>query len=189
MCTNRLVYFRMVLITIVLVGAVNWGLVGAFNVNVVQIISNLFNRNHSEYIQQFLYIVVGLSAIMLIIDRNTFLPFLGPAAFPQPLAEEVVPESKGEMKSVNIKDLPPNVKVIYWAANPSDKIIDNPITAYGKYENQGITKTNDKGEAVLKVNIPTGYIVPTGRELKPHVHYRYWNINGLTSEIKTVPVL
>ena len=53
---------------------------------------------------------------------------------------------------------------------------------------QGITKTNDKGEAVLKVNIPTSYIVPVNNQLNSHIHYRYWNSNGMTSELKTVRV-
>ena len=188
MCTNKIVYLRIVVITIVLIGAINWGLVGLLNVNLVQCVSNLFNKNHSEYIQQFLYIVVGLCGVILLINRNTFLPFLGPAVFPQPLSDEVIPEGKGEMKSVTVKNLPANAKVIYWASNPSDKVIDNPIDAYGKYENQGITKTNDKGEAILKVNIPTSYIVPVNNQLKPHIHYRYWNSNGMTSELKTVRV-
>jgi uncharacterized membrane protein YuzA (DUF378 family) len=189
MCTTRkLVYLRMVVITIVLIGAINWGLVGLVKVNVVQCVSNLFNKNHSEYIEQFLYMVVGLCGVILIVNRNTFLPFLGPAVFPEPLSGEVIPEAKGEMESVNITDLPPNTKVIYWASNSSDKVVNNPVDAYGKYENQGIAIANNKGEAVLKVNKPTPYVVPSDRLLKAHVHYRYWTSNGMTSEIKTVLV-
>lgn len=190
MCvTSRsLVYLRIIIITLVLVGSLNWGLVGLFNVNLVQSVSSLFNRNHSEYIEKFIYILVGFAAVMLVIDRNTFLPFLGTAAFPKPLSGAISPEAKGEMKSVIVKDLPPNVKIIYWAANSSDKVVDNPIDAYGNYENQGIAISNDKGEATFVVNPPTAYIVPINGKLNPHIHYRYWNSNGLTSEIKTVMI-
>ncbi len=190
MCDNtrRLVYLRMVIITIVLVGSLNWGLVGIFNVNLVQSVSSLFNRNHSEYIEKFIYILVGLAAVMLVVDRNTYLPFLGTAAFPKPLSDDVKPATKGELKSVVVKNLPPNVKIIYWAANSSDKVVDNPIDAYGNYENQGITTSNDKGEATLVVNNPTAYIVPFNGKLTPHIHYRYWTNYGITSEIKTVKV-
>lgn len=45
-------------ILLVLVGALNWGLIGAFNINLVQIISG-----NIAIIMRIVYIAVGLSAI------------------------------------------------------------------------------------------------------------------------------
>jgi uncharacterized membrane protein YuzA (DUF378 family) len=172
---------------IALVGAINWGLVGALNFNLVEYLCSSFDNKNVE---RLIYIIVGICGVLLLINRDTYLPFLGKAAFPLPL-KEFTPVAKGEMISKTIKNLPVGAKVIYWAANSSDNVIDNPLEAYGSYENQGVTVVNDKGEALLTVNKPSSYNVPNKGRLLPHIHYRYWikYENGLlASSIHTVRI-
>jgi uncharacterized membrane protein YuzA (DUF378 family) len=53
----------LVLYILVLVGALNWGLVGGFNVNLVDTLIP------SATLERLVYILVGISALILIISR------------------------------------------------------------------------------------------------------------------------
>ena len=44
--------------------------------------------------------------------------------------------------------------------------------AYDDFSNAGVAMSNAQGNAVLKVQKSTGYIVPNGKYIKRHVHYR-----------------
>jgi ABC-type Fe3+-hydroxamate transport system substrate-binding protein len=81
----------------------------------------------------------------------------------------------------------PNTKVAYWAALPKG---DNPdvITAYGDYSNSGVVMSDANGNAVLQFNKGTGYIVPGGKYIRPHVHYRvfYSHHPEILSRVHTV---
>ncbi len=58
--------FGLILYVLVLIGAINWGLVGGFNMNLVEtIIPN-------TTIERIVYIVVGISALILIVSK--FMP-------------------------------------------------------------------------------------------------------------------
>lgn len=57
---------------IVLVGALNWGLIGAFRVNLVD---RVFGKG--AVAAKVLYVVVGLCALAIAFNRDTYLPFLG----------------------------------------------------------------------------------------------------------------
>jgi len=177
-------YLKMVVIIVVLIGALNWGLIGAININLVQQFSSLFNQN-SYMVSRIIYIIVGLCSLLLIFNRDTYLPFLGEAVIPEQKLS--TPEIKDEVKVV-LKNLPSDVKVIYWAAQSSDNTFDNPIDAYGDYSNQGVVISNNNGEATLIFNKPAAYKIPSGRTLKPHVHYRYWTEYGIASPVNMVYV-
>ena len=127
--------------------------------------------------------LVATAAIILILQRDTFLPFLGSAVMPQPMSENM---PSGDLKTKTVKDLPSKVKVIYWASLPSDSTFDNPYDAYGDYSNQGVTTTDDNGVAILKVLNPSSYKVPIRGTLEPHIHYRYWNEAGMASPVFTI---
>lgn len=177
-----------VLLYLIVIGALNWGLVGIFDFDLVKNFGNLFGPDTGDIISRIIYITVALSAIVLIIQRDTSLPFLGRTVIPQPMTDYKPP---GELKTKIIKNLPPNVKVIYWAALPSDKIVDNPEDAYGNYSNQGVTTTDANGNAVLEVQNPASYKIPSHYDpfkgtLKPHIHYRYWDTAGMASRLFTL---
>ena len=179
------------LISLVLIGSINWGLVGLFNFDLVNSFGSLFGYNAGNYISTFIYLLVATSAILLMIQRDTFLPFLGHTVMPKPMSEYT--PSGNNIITKRIENLPPNVKVIYWAALPSDKIVDNPKDAYGEYTNQGITTSDANGVAILKVQKPTSYKVPFinspfNTTLESHIHYRYWESPGMASSLFTIQV-
>ncbi len=178
------------LLYIVVIGALNWGLVGIFDFDLVGSFGNLFGYKAGDIISRFIYIIVAMSALVLIVQRNVRLPFLGMTVMPQPMTEY---KPSGELVSKVVKDLPPNVKVVYWAAQTSDKIVDNPTEAYGDYSNQGVTTTDANGVATFEVRKPASYNIPAYYNpfigtLKPHIHYRYWTSAGMASRIQTIHI-
>ncbi len=179
-----------VLITLVLVGSINWGLVAGFDFDLVKKFSSLFGYKNTDIISRFIYLLVAMSAIVLMVRRDTFLPFLGKTVIPEPISTY---KPKGDLIIKTIENLPPNVKVIYWASLPSDKVVDNPDEAYGDYSNQGITTTDANGKAILQVQKPASYKIPSYYDpfkgtLKPHIHYRYWISSGMTSPLYTINI-
>ena len=129
-------------------------------------------------------VIALIAALSLVFRRNIYLPFLGETVYPCDNLVDKTPDS-AEL-TVTVTDIPAGTKVVYWAAEPSTSIVSNPWDAYGKYENSGVATSNASGKAVLSVRKPTGYKVPSGRELKPHVHYRFCQESGILSEIRTI---
>jgi uncharacterized membrane protein YuzA (DUF378 family) len=177
------VSLRITLVVLVLIAALNWGLVAIFDYDLVKDIGSLFGTNAQDDVSRFIYLLVATAAIILLFQKDTFLPFLGSSVMPPPLSENM---PVGDLKTKIIKDLPSNVKVIYWASLPSDTTINNPSDAYGDYSNQGVTTTDNNGVAVLKVLNPSSYKVSSRGTLKPHIHYRYWTEYGMASPVFTV---
>lgn len=169
--------FYLVTAALVVIGALNWGLVGAFDVDVVQLLGYPF-------LIQSTYIIIGLAALFHIFRRDYYLPFLGAAAFPcGPLQPK---EPEGADTAVEIKTVP-NANIVYWAAESATNksIQQNPWVAYDKYLNSGVTRSNNDGRAVLKVRMPSAYKVPLRGTLIPHVHYRTCVKNGLLGPVQT----
>ena len=178
-------YVKMIVSIIALIGAINWGLVGTLNINLVEEFGKLFTNNKTrDMVVRVIYILVGLCGLLLLIRRDTYLPFLGKAVFP--FQKEFLPEIKSERKEHILTNLPENARVIYWAALPNTKVVEDPIKAYGDYSNQGVVIANTNGEATLVFDNPASYKVPSGRTLDPHVHYRYWTEYGIASEVETI---
>ena len=131
-------------------------------------------------------VVALIAALSLIVRRNVYLPFLGETVYP---CDNLVNKSPdGADLTVTVADIPAGAKVVYWASEPSTSIVSNPWDAYGKYENSGVVTADASGKAVLSIRKPTGYKVPSGRELKPHVHYRFCQESGILSEVRTARV-
>ena len=153
--------------SLVLAGAINWGAV-ALGVNLVELIANKLRNYHDMPYEKITYMIIAMAAIFLATDREFWLPFLGDSVLPH----QLIP-----LKSVNKYDtivkvqVPRNSKVAYWAANPHAET-PNVSTAYGEFNNGGVVMADDKGIAELKVVKGSGYIVPSGRYIAPHVHYR-----------------
>ena len=175
---------------LVLLGAVNWGLVAVFDFDLVGAFSSIFGYGARDTISRIIYLIVAMSAIVLMIQRDTYLPFLGRTVVPQPLNDYI---PTGDLITKNIENLPANVKVVYWAALPSDKVVENPEDAYGNYSNQGVTTTDANGKATLSVQKPASYKIPASYDpfkgtLAPHIHYRYWTSAGMASPIHTIKI-
>jgi uncharacterized membrane protein YuzA (DUF378 family) len=176
------IYLEMIVKYIVIFGAINWGAIGLFQIDLVCCMSNLFKTN----VNNIVYSIIAVCGIYLLFNRNTYLPFLGETAFPVPL-EDKTPVQNGDRLSAVLTDLPPNKKVIYWASNPSSTTFNNPVDAYGNFENQGVVTSDKDGKATIIFNKPGSYKV-NNKQLPLHIHYRYWTKFGLTSDVKTVNI-
>ena len=159
-----LYWFRIVLITFVIVGALNWGLY-SFGYNMVSFITRVIGIKSFEKI---IYILIGLSSLLLMADRSLWLPFLGDSVLPSSL----VP-LKTHYGNTTVKvHVTPNTKVAYWAANPGNNPKIAVEYAYGDYDNSGVVKSDANGVAILRFNRGTSYVVPYGKQINSHVHYR-----------------
>ena len=175
----RKLLFKTAMIFLI-IGGINWLLVGLFDVNLV---TGIFGKGG---IETFIYTLVGVSALAIMLDRDTYLPFLGPMVAPCSVLENREPP--GATREVKII-VEPNVKVLYWAAEPAGenlKQINSWKQAYLKYDNAGVATSNGEGVAILKVREPQGYKVPIKGRLEPHVHYRVCGEAGWMGKINSV---
>lgn len=170
---------EMISLLFIVIGALNWGLIGIFKVNVVEVLASYT----SPLVATIIYVLVGISALVHIFSRDYYLPFLGSSVFPcGSLIEKSPYHADTEVRVIEA----PNANIVYWAAEPDTKVVKDPWQAYDKHANNGVTKTDEKGFASLKFRKPASYKVPSGKTLKPHVHYRVCVANGMLGPVKTV---
>lgn len=166
---------RMVAIALVLIGGVNW-LAVAFGYNLVEsinrILSGVFRRRLS--IDKVIYFIVGLCAIVLAFDRTLWLPFLGESVMPSVLIPITSDNTSNKTSTKTVKvHVTPNTKVAYWSAKPGKNTeIPTVKDAYGNFENSGVVMSDAQGVATLTFDKGTAYVVPSGRQIDSHVHYR-----------------
>lgn len=131
-------------------------------------LSFLFFENKSVF-----NFIIGLIGIYYLYDLTFYLPFLDTSYFP----DVIKPFPNTATQNVEIKNLPPNSKVIYWAAksNVNYDIIETPLDAYKNSENKGFVIADANGKAILLLDCPVSYKVGKFRmkQLPKHVHYRY----------------
>ena len=171
---------HIVAIGLVIIGAVNWGLVGTIKVDLV---AKLFGKG---LLARSLYILIGLAGLSLMFHRDTYLPFLGESIMPCSILTNRAPS--GATRDVKVK-VNPGAKVLYWASEPATehlKEINNWQKAYTDYENAGVATADVNGEAVLKVREPQAYTVPLKGRLEPHIHFRICGDGGWMGQVKTV---
>ena len=101
----------------VTINAINILVIGLLNKNIIKMISDEINPK----VYQILCVVIGLSGLHLMFNRDSFLPFLGDTIFPTETLRNKIPN--GANTQVTIK-VPRNSKIVYWASNPSDKILN-----------------------------------------------------------------
>jgi uncharacterized membrane protein YuzA (DUF378 family) len=53
-------------VILVLIGALNWGLIGITNYNIVALIFNLAGESVSQILQRIVYILVGAAAVNIL---------------------------------------------------------------------------------------------------------------------------
>jgi len=177
-------WIYIIMMFLVIIGAINWGIVGAFDFNFVEKMDDFIGAENK--LSTIVYVIIGLCGLCLLIKRDVFLPFLGDTAYPCDSLEEHVPYNSTEKVFVKV---PPNSYVVYWASEPANeklKELPNPLIAYKNYENAGVVRSDINGNAVLQFRTPQKYVVPFGKELQPHVHYRYCKSPGMLSRVETV---
>jgi hypothetical protein len=173
---------QMVMVALVFLGSLHY-IVGKFNYDPIVMLNNFVTSliNFDLNIDKVFVILIGYSLLYLTMQRDTWLPFLGETVFPNSL----VPLKKLEgNKTVEIK-VKPNTKIAYWSALPN-KDIPDVISAYGDFSESGVVMSDENGKAILTFNSNEGYTVPTGKYIKPHIHYRELSGEyGMISPIKT----
>lgn len=167
---------------IVIAGALNGLVAGVFRVNPIEW---LFGR---KLLGRAVYIIIGLMAITVMFDRDTYLPFLGPTLVPCSVLKDRTPS--GATRSVQVK-VRPGAKVLYWAAEPTGasedlKKVSDWKRAYAQYENAGVATAGEDGVATLRVREPQPYWVPMKGTLQHHVHYRVCGEAGWMERVQTV---
>jgi len=164
---------------LLVVGGLNWGLIGAFRFNLVE---RFFGK---ALLARGIYFLVGVCALTVMFSRDFYLPFLGQSIVPCGAIKEKVPEGATIMLPIRIS---PGQKVLYWATEPATEKLKEIRTwdqAYLGFENAGVTIADDKGLAVLKVRKPQAYTVPVMGRLEPHIHYRLCQGNGMLGRVET----
>lgn len=164
--------------TLILAGSLNWLSIAIFDLNFVEWIAD---RTFYD-LDTVVYVLVGISGLLFFFARDFYLPFLGRSTFPCGSLTQKVPESANLDVSVKVE---PGVNVIYWSAEEGNKVVSNPILAYGQYSNAGVVRSDQNGNAVLRVRKPVSYKVP-GKTLARHVHFRTCDSDGMLSRVQTV---
>ena len=177
--TKKILY--KVAIIVLLVGALNWLVIGVIGINPVEKV-----LGYRSPWAKGVYILVGLCALGVMFNRDTYLPFLGETVMPCSALAEQIPENADTEVQV---EAPVGSKVLYWAAeNETEglKKLNDWRGAYMKFLNVGVVKANGDGIATLYVRKPQPYTVPWKGKLEPHVHFRICGDNGMMGRIKTV---
>lgn len=170
----------MAAIVLLVIGALNWLLVGVLRVNLVEL---LFGKG---VIARTIYVLVGISALLIAFNRDTYLPFLGETLVPCSVLQNKTPPGATTQIQVSVE---PNSKVLYWAAEPETErlqSIQDWRKAYLSYENAGVTTADSDGIATLRVRRPQPYLVPWKGKLEPHIHFRVCGERGFLNRVKTV---
>ena len=200
---------RMVVTAIVLFSALHYGAL-FFDYNLAEYLNLVYFRvfNKRAAIHKIVYALFAICGLILAIDRTTWLPFLGDTVLPS----AVVPlkTNVGDTRvEVNVT---PGAKVVYWAAKPvkeietssSSSLLDEygiirrkpnglkrrvPLVeqAYDDFSNSGVVLANDLGVATLSFDKGSEYVVPSGKQLKSHVHYREFSDKfGMVGPVQSV---
>jgi uncharacterized membrane protein YuzA (DUF378 family) len=178
MYINKKIY--MITVFFVVLGGLNWLLMGAMGINVVRLV---LNRRMSS----ILYIIIGACSLMLAFRRDVYLPFLGQTILPAAALALKTPQSASESVEITTR---PGAKVVYWATEPNvnadPKVVPGWDVAYGEFENSGVVVADDQGKAILRIRgPPQAYTVPMHGRLSPHVHFRIEEPGGFFGRVKT----
>ena len=134
------------------------------------------------------YTLIGLSALWVMFDRDTYLPFLGPTHIPCGALSPREPKDANQSVTIQV---PPNRTILYWASEPANehlKDIPSWKDAYLNYDNTGVVVSDQTGRATLRIRAPQRYQVPFHGLLEPHVHYRMCEESGWMGRVMTVPI-
>lgn len=170
----------MIAIFLLIVGALNWLLVGVAKIDLVKVLLG------TGTVARGIYILIGLCALLIAFNRDTYLPFLGPTVIPCGAIQEHTPPGATTQMQVSVQ---PDAKVLYWAAEPETehlKDLKDWRQAYLKFENAGVVVADSSGIATLKVRRPQAYLVPWKGRLEPHIHFRVCGQGGFLGRVKTV---
>jgi hypothetical protein len=154
---------------------------------IIFIINTMFNMvDGSNSIVRLISILGLVCLVLMILNRDTFLPFLSENFVPNKFLNLDIRKPSKADKTITVM-VEPNRKVIYWAADPGKEVSKNWKKGYGKFENSGVVMSDNIGVADIPLICPSRYIVHGYKILPKHVHYRVYNENSqMLSRIYTV---
>lgn len=172
------VYLRIFAMMLLIISGLNWLSIGLHG-------NNFLEKLIPQSLLNTVYIIIGIAAIYIAFNRNTYLPFLGWSVFPGDLVPLSQPSDT--TISVYVPNMKDAQKIVYWATNPGETD-DDPYIAYEDSDNAGVVLA--QGDQIeLKLRCPKNYkIYKQGRPLPKHVHYRYILKNNVISDIFTINV-
>jgi len=186
-------YIYIILKIVVIIGSLSWGLMAIDKkYNIVELSASLLPTEYNESFQKIFYIIFSLSAVYIMLQRKTFLPFLDVTIAP---LNRFLKESKQKDFELEVVvNAKGSEKVLYWASNKekdkkdsNNKEVDDHIKAYGNFENSGISIVDKDGKAKLYIKCPRKYYVMYNKILPQHLHYRTIT-NGKLDEVKTINI-
>jgi hypothetical protein len=132
-----------------------------------------------NFIIKLFTIIVIICALLLAINRDTYLPFLGKTILPTNIiVQNKTPPGANIDYTISLNGIKDGTKVIYWGAQSVDEVKKNidisPIEAYNNYTNSGVSIVSN-GNAKITFFCPTKYQVNNfgiKMNLKKHIHYR-----------------
>ena len=139
--------FYMLVIFLVLVGSVNWLSIGVSGQDLVRL---ALPPRYAKWV----YIVIGLSALPLLFQRDMYLPFLGETVLPAGALAPKTPQNANDQVTIRTR---PGAKVVYWASEPNPtqgKDLPTFQEAYDAYENSGVVVADSSGHAILRFRGP-----------------------------------
>jgi hypothetical protein len=175
-----------VLKVIVIIGALNWGLI-AINpqYDIFELVSS--NSHNPDLVKKIIFAVISLSAVYILLQRKTYLPFLDISI--APISRFLNESKQKDFELELVIDAKGGEKVLYWAAdkksNEDTPDTTTPNEAYNDYDNSGISIVDKEGKAKLYVKCPKKYFVMYNKILPQHLHYRVIT-RGILGPIKTI---
>jgi uncharacterized membrane protein YuzA (DUF378 family) len=150
---------------LLVLGGLNYFFVAALNINLFSFIQN-------EFIVRIISLLIGLSALYFLFNRDYYLPFLGPAVIPVGTKKPTE-----NLTKIALTGLPPKTTIMAWGSQNGKDTFDNPFDAYGSYANTELTKSDENGNAIVQLSCPSEYYVNKfgimKQKLDRHIHYRY----------------
>lgn len=172
--------FHILVMILVIAGCINWLAVGVTGNDLVR---NFLPPRYAKWV----YIVIGVSGLGLLFQRDVYLPFLGETLVPAAALAASAPQNASHHVTITTV---PGAKVLYWAAEPDPNQGSNVVSwdkAYGPYYNSGVAVADDRGKALLRFRgPPQSYSVPMKGALRPHVHFRIAEDNGFMGRVQTL---
>jgi len=169
---------------LVIVGALNWGFM-IFKYNLIELLEkniNLIYKLNFD-IKVFLYFFIFASALIIALDRTTWLPFLEHTVIPSKL----IPLIPSDLNSNDIEvgiTTQPNSKIIYWSAIPNNE--NQHVNKAYKNMSFGVVMSDNKGNAKFYIKEGDGYYVNDLKYIKKHIHYRIFEKDNILGPIKTI---
>ena len=134
--------------------------------------------NYGDSRYRLVAFMIGICALYFAFDRDYYLPFLGKSVIP------IIKDNRSSpnLKEIKISNLPPNTRILYWAAKSASSIGDATgeldWRVYNDYSNSGVVQSDIIGNTIVKIEFQVEYNVPLflgicKKRLKRHLHYRY----------------